>query len=108
MKKTYKARFAGMYNGLRFLNNILQTDDEELQKKIESWPYFKRGEIILVNTIDANEKEPEETSMENDIEAFDYSGMSMPALRKKASENGLKVPRTAKKDEIINMLMYQA
>ena len=101
MLKTYQSRFAGEYDGRRFLNKIFQTSDEETQKHIEDSKFFKVGEIKLVNVIkdsvpvEAPKKPLESTSIES---------MSMPALRKKASELGLKVPNTTKKLELIQMI----
>ena len=98
MLKTYKSRFAGQYNGLRFANNLYQTTDEDVQKFIEQSPFFDAGEIKLISEINA------EKPTEAVIETLDLSGIPMHALRKKASEMGLKVGRSTKKEELIQII----
>jgi len=100
MLKTYKARFAGMYDGRKYTNKIYQTDNEQEQKFIEDSPFFMIGEIKLISSID-NAIKPLTNQVISDI---DYSGMKMPDIRKKARNLGIQVPNTAKKAEIIQMI----
>jgi hypothetical protein len=94
--KTYKSTFAGIYDGFRFKNNIFQTDDENVQKTIESSYFFKIGEIILLNTL--------KTHTELSGDTIDYEDMPMYSLRKIASEKGFKISPSTKKAELIKIL----
>ena len=97
MLKTYQSRFAGEYNGIRYRNKLYQTTDIEQQKKIEKSNFFTRGQITLLSTID-DTPEPVHT------ESLGLEGMQWGALKKKASEMGIKVARTVKKQELIQMI----
>ena len=96
MTKTYQARFAGIYDGIRFKNNIFQTDNENVQKTIETSYFFKIEEIILLNTLKMH--------TELSCDTIAYEDMPMYSLRKIASEKGLKISPATKKTELIKNL----
>ena len=98
MLKTYKSKFAGQYEGLRFRNQIFQTSDEEVQSVIEGSKFFQIGEIKLISEM------PSVTHTEPVSEDFSIEAMGMPALRKKASELGIKASPKTKKHELIQMI----